>query len=482
MDVMEQQSPDGDGRELVAGRFRVLGTIGQGGMGRVLRAEDSVLRRVVALKEIALPRGLPAAERTRLLDRVRREARLAGQLNHPGIVRVHDIVEHGGDPVIVMEYLDGRSLGAVLREDGPLPPDRVARIAAEVVAALDFAHAAGVVHRDLKPDNIVLTRDGRPVLTDFGIARTLGTDGTPLTAPGTLLGTPAFMAPEQIEGRELTPASDLWSLGATLYAALEGRSPFGGDSITDICVGIVTRPVPAPRNAGVLTPLLDGLLTKDPARRATGPQVLGFLDDLRRQLSQPTISGKDPWETLPDAEVRVPAISGYRAPVLGIIGTGVLWAGSMALPLWRWPLYSGSDSLSGWDLLTGGTSSTDTEWWLPAVATLLVAALAAVTLKPSLARFRAAVCWAAVPVGVVGAAILLVLGVPGNQTHVTHCVAEQNPYHLSVDEIDACIRAGEFGVGFFVGMVALVLLAGCGAWAVLSRRAPRASGPASRLG
>jgi serine/threonine protein kinase len=178
VDVTEQHSDDG----LIAGRYRMVHTVGQGGMGRVRRAEDPVLRREVALKKIVLPPRMGNAERAHLLDRIRREARIAAQLDHPGIVRVHDIVEHDGDPVIVMKYLDGRSLGTLIRESGPMDPGYVAQIAAAVADALAHAHAAAVVHRDLKPDNIVLTRDGRTVITDFGIARTLD-DGTPLTMP-----------------------------------------------------------------------------------------------------------------------------------------------------------------------------------------------------------------------------------------------------------------------------------------------------------
>ena len=236
-------------------------------MGRVWRAHDETLDRTVAIKEIVLPEGLPPDERLRMLERVKREARLAARLHHPGIVGVHDIIDRGGAPVIVMEFIDGPSLATWIREHGPLPWRNVVNMAVAVLDALSHAHAAGIVHRDLKPDNIVISGN-RAVLTDFGIARLL--DGnTALTAPGTVLGTPSYMAPEQIEGREVTTASDLWSLGATLYAAVEGRPPFAGQTMTEVCIAILTQPLPPPRNAGGLEPVLTALLVKDPAARAT---------------------------------------------------------------------------------------------------------------------------------------------------------------------------------------------------------------------
>ncbi len=273
-------------------------------MGRVSRAEDMALGREVALKEIVLPAGVTGSERTRILARVRREARIAAQLNHPGIVRVHDIIEHDDAPLIVMEYLDGRSLGAAIRESGPLHPARVAGIGSAVLSALAHAHSVGVVHRDLKPDNIMLTRDGRTVLTDFGIARRFDDDGTALTAPGTILGTPAFMAPEQIEGRRVTAAADLWSLGATLYLAVEGQLPFDGESMTEMCMAILTRPMRAPRRADRLTPLLNALLTKDPASRATVHTAASYLEafaepaptapESATEIEPPTLAADDP--------------------------------------------------------------------------------------------------------------------------------------------------------------------------------------------
>jgi predicted Ser/Thr protein kinase len=494
MDVTEQHSDDG----LIAGRYRVVDTVGQGGMGRVRRAEDPVLRRDVALKEIVLPPRMGDAERAHLLDRIRREARIAAQLNHPGIVRVHDIVEHDGDPVIVMEYLDGRSLGTLIRKSGPMDPGYVAQIAAAVADALAHAHAAAVVHRDLKPDNIVLTRDGRTVITDFGIARTLD-DGTPLTMPGAVIGTPAFMAPEQVEGKELTAAADLWSLGATLYAALEGHAPFEGDTITEVCVGILTRPTPEPRNAGALAPLLEALLTKDPAQRATSRQALEFLNDLQRVATRPTGQPRlnqeqtlDADATTPDARSSAPDFAagaaaggpaqttGYRGPCLGVLAAGVAWIVTMALPMWNWPLPSGSDTLSGWGLLFGNTGSIDAKWvWYPAVAVFVITCLAGAALLPALGRFRSLVCRAAIPIGAAAAVILLTLGAPGNPTHFSHCVADQTTFHLSVTEIEACINASSFGIDYYLCIATLILVVASGLWAIRRPRTPRASQQAS---
>jgi serine/threonine protein kinase len=277
--------------DLLGARYRLIAQVGQGGMGRVWRAHDETLDRPVAIKEIVLPEGLPPDERFRMLERVKREARLAARLHHPNIVGVHDIIDRGGAPVIVMEFIDGPSLAAWIRENGPLPWQNVVNMAIAVLDALSHAHAAGIVHRDLKPDNIVIS-GSRAVLTDFGIARLL--DGnTALTAPGTVLGTPSYMAPEQIEGREVTTASDLWSLGATLYAAVEGHPPFGGQTMTEVCMAILTRPLPPPRNAGGLEPVLNALLMKDPAARPSAAATSQYLASLAALNGTPTVIHRD---------------------------------------------------------------------------------------------------------------------------------------------------------------------------------------------
>ncbi|MFJ5230869.1 ABC transporter substrate-binding protein [Kitasatospora sp. NPDC088391] len=263
-----------DGR-LIGGRYRLIEPVGRGGMGRVWRGRDETLHREVAVKEILFPAGLDEQQRELLLQRVLREARVAAGLNHPGIITVFDVVEHEGAPVIVMEFVVGASLAVTVREQGPLPAERVAAIGLAVLDALAAAHAAGVVHRDLKPDNILLSGN-RVVLTDFGIASVA--DATvALTGTGTLLGTPAYMAPEQLDGKPATPAGDLWSLGATLYTAVEGEAPFAAGTLTALYVAILTQPPRAARHAGALGPTLLGLLVKDPGLRLTADQAIRTL-------------------------------------------------------------------------------------------------------------------------------------------------------------------------------------------------------------
>ncbi|WP_159425053.1 serine/threonine-protein kinase [Streptomyces sp. TLI_053] len=265
---------------LIGGRYQLVELIGQGGMGRVWRGWDTTLGRDVAVKEVLLPQGVTEAEREQLVQRVLREARAAARLNHPGIITVHDVVEYEGAPVIVMEFVTGASLAAAVARGGALPVARVAELGAAMVKALQQAHAAGIVHRDLKPDNVLLMGD-RVILTDFGIAH-MADATTALTRTGAVIGTPAYMAPEQLEGRPAAPANDLWALGATLYSAVEGEAPFSGETFGALCVAVVTKePRPAVR-AGALAPLLGALLAKDPAARPTAEQALAALEAVAR--------------------------------------------------------------------------------------------------------------------------------------------------------------------------------------------------------
>ncbi|WP_407841196.1 ABC transporter substrate-binding protein [Streptomyces sp. DSM 116496] len=262
--------------ELIAGRYQLVEAIGQGGMGRVWRGLDQQLfGREVAVKEILFPVGLGDGDRATLLRRFTGEARAAVTLSHPGIITIHDVVEHHGAPVIVMEFIRGQSLAAAIREQGRLPVRRVAEIGAAMLGALTEAHGARIIHRDIKPDNVLLTKD-RVVLTDFGIAH-LADATTKLSQSGTVIGTPHYMPPEQLEGKRPTPANDLWALGATLYHAVEGRPPFEADGLHALAVAVFTRPHRPPAHAGPLAPLLDALLTKDPAQRIGAAEAAELL-------------------------------------------------------------------------------------------------------------------------------------------------------------------------------------------------------------
>ncbi|HEU5420709.1 MAG TPA: serine/threonine-protein kinase [Streptosporangiaceae bacterium] len=255
----------GTGR-LIAGRYRLQGPLGRGAMGIVWRGRDELLHRDVAVKQVQIPALTPAAEAEAIYQRTLREARTAARLSHPGVVTIFDVVEEDSSPWIVMELIAGRSLDQVIAEDGPLPPPHAATLGASLLGALATAHAAGVLHRDVKPGNVLVTAEGRAVLTDFGIATFAGDPA--LTQVGMVVGTPGFTAPERIRGDSATPASDLWSLGATLYAAVEGRGPFdrpGG--ATAIITAVAAEDAPRAPSAGPLSPVIDALLRSDPGTR-----------------------------------------------------------------------------------------------------------------------------------------------------------------------------------------------------------------------
>ncbi|MGW0223071.1 serine/threonine-protein kinase [Streptomyces tendae] len=264
-------SGEPDGERVIAGRYRLLSPLGEGGMGTVWRARDELLRREVAVKEVRAPAGLPQADVGRMYARLEREAWAAARISHPNVVTVYDVATDGGRPWIVMELVRGLSLADLLDSEGPLEPGRAALIGAEVLAALRAAHAAGVLHRDVKPANVLLANDGRVVLTDFGIARVEGSEA--LTMTGEVVGSPEFLAPERALGRTPGPASDLWSLGVLLYAAVEGVSPFRQDTPLSTLRAIVDDELPPPHRAGALGPVVEGLLRKDPAGRLPADQA-----------------------------------------------------------------------------------------------------------------------------------------------------------------------------------------------------------------
>jgi eukaryotic-like serine/threonine-protein kinase len=248
----------------VSDRYRLLRPLGAGGMGRVWLGQDEVLHRDVAIKEVIPPAGLTESESDQAATRGLREARAIARLNHPNVVRIYDVVTAEPHPWIVMEYVPSRSLQQVLEEDGPMRPAEAARIGLGVLAALVAAHRAGVLHRDVKPSNVLLAED-RVVLTDFGLA-TLAGDST-VTRTGQILGSPAYIAPERARDGTTGPESDLWSLGATLYAAVEGRSPYQRSTAIGTLTALATEPPDRMTHAGPLGRVLKGLLDKDPRSR-----------------------------------------------------------------------------------------------------------------------------------------------------------------------------------------------------------------------
>jgi len=309
---------------VVAGRYELLDRIGQGAMGTVWRARDHLLARDVAVKEVRLPDLMPARDRAILRERTLREARVSAKLSHPCVVTVHDVLEADGTPWIVMELVTARSLERVLAEDGPLPPARAAETGTMLLGALASAHAAGIVHRDVKPGNVLLTRDRRAVLTDFGIAAVAGDPA--LTQTGMVVGTPGFCAPERIRGAPASPASDLWSLGATLYAAVEGRGPFDGHgSPMAVLASIVHSDPPPARSAGPLGAVIGALMSKDPAQRPDAARAGQLLAGAAAALSAaPGAAGPGP---VPASAGLVPASA---EPVL--TAAGPVSAAASAIP------------------------------------------------------------------------------------------------------------------------------------------------------
>jgi eukaryotic-like serine/threonine-protein kinase len=303
---------NGAGRR-VANRYELTDELGHGGMGVVWRATDTLLGRQVALKEVDLPRGVEAGGRESLRARVSREARAAARLSHPGVVTVYDIAHDGEQDFIVMELVSAPTLEELVRTGGPLAPQRAARLGLGLLDALEAAHRAGIVHRDLKPKNVMVREDGATKLADFGIASVQGDPR--LTATGLVVGSPAYMAPEQVEAQAVSPATDLWALGATLWFAVEGQPPFGGGEFQTLSA-IVNGQPRRPERLGPLTPVLARLLVKEPAGRATPAQLRPLL----RQVAEG--AGGGVWTT-----GTAPSSIGLRSPTGGP-GTGGRGAGA----------------------------------------------------------------------------------------------------------------------------------------------------------
>jgi serine/threonine protein kinase len=283
---------------LLSGRYRLRAVVGRGGMGVVWQARDELLKRDVAVKELIWPPYLTEAEQRTACGRAVREAQMAGRLAHPNVVRIYDIVEEDDHPWIIMELLPYQSLRDLVREEGPLTPARAARVGLGVLAALCAAHAAGVLHRDVKPANILMGSDGRVVLTDFGIAR--ATDSPTLTAAGALVGSPSYIAPERARGGQSSAAGDLWGLGVSLYAAVEGHPPFERNAPLATLTAVVVDEPEEAVHAGPLWPVISGLLRKDPGER---------LDVAEAERMLREVAGHDEAATAPDvalAETSVP--------------------------------------------------------------------------------------------------------------------------------------------------------------------------------
>ena len=286
---------------LVAGRYRLREPLGSGGMGRVWLATDEVLGREVAVKEILPAAAMTEAELREMRPRAIREARAAARLNHPNAVKVYDVAVTDAGPWIVMEYVPSRSLSQLVHDEGPLTPARAARIGLAVLAALRAAHHVGVLHRDVKPGNVLLTDDGRAVLTDFGLATIVGDPS--VTSSGVILGSPAFMAPERTQDGPVGPATDLWSLGATLYYATHGRGPYERGSSVATLAALASEDPPPTSGGGPLAPVMAGLLRRDPAQRldaATAERMLRAVVD--RPEAKRTVSARAAVPVPPTAE------------------------------------------------------------------------------------------------------------------------------------------------------------------------------------
>ncbi|MFJ8162679.1 serine/threonine-protein kinase [Streptomyces sp. NPDC096136] len=299
---------------VIAGRYRLGKRLGRGGMGTVWQASDELLGRSVAVKELHVGAGGQAAGALR-------EARTVAQIKHPHVVVVHDVVEDDGRPYIVMELVEGGSLADRLTADGPLDAGETARVGLALLGALGAAHERGVLHRDVKPANVLMEAGtGRVVLTDFGIARLAGS--TTISETGAFVGSPEYTSPERMQGADAGPASDLWSLGALLCAALTGESPFHRDSLGGVLHAVVHDEIRPPAQAGPLAPLVGGLLERDPGRRLGVAQARRMLSAYVTTGSLPLL-GPAPGPHRPAAPAPVaPAPAGYTPTERATAHTG----------------------------------------------------------------------------------------------------------------------------------------------------------------
>ncbi|CRK59812.1 serine/threonine protein kinase [Alloactinosynnema sp. L-07] len=274
---MSTQDPP---QRLVGGRYRLRTVLGQGSMGTVWAAYDEHLHRPVAVKQVRLDPGIPQREADELRERTLREARAIAVVSHPNVITLHDVVREDGEPFVVMEFLPATSLAQILRANGPLDATQAAVVGDAIAAGLQAAHEAGITHRDVKPGNVLVTADGRVKLTDFGIARNVAE--RTLTRTGIMLGSPAYIAPEVASGSEVSPDADLWGLGATLWAAVEGRAPYDPEgAVLDIVTEVVHGEIPEPTVDGPLREVITALMVRDPAARMSLRTVRERLHELQ---------------------------------------------------------------------------------------------------------------------------------------------------------------------------------------------------------
>ncbi|WP_371577606.1 serine/threonine-protein kinase [Streptomyces sp. NBC_01314] len=326
---------DKDAR-LLAGRYRLGGVLGRGGMGTVWRAKDETLGRTVAVKELRFPSSIDEEEKRRLITRTLREAKAIARIRNNAAVTVFDVVHEDDRPWIVMELVEGKSLAEAIREDGVLEPRRAAEVGLAILDVLRAAHREGILHRDVKPSNVLLDKhDGRVVLTDFGIAQVEGDPS--ITSTGMLVGAPSYISPERARGHKPGPAADLWSLGGLLYAAVEGVPPYDKGSAIATLTAVMTEPVPEPKRAGPLKDVIFGLLTKDPERR---------LDDAgARAMLNTVIHAPDPKDVEPVDATRVvplPPVPEERPKKGGSGGAGAKASGGQRSRAPRWSMRKGA--------------------------------------------------------------------------------------------------------------------------------------------
>ncbi|MFE9961455.1 serine/threonine-protein kinase [Streptomyces sp. NPDC005525] len=275
---------DTDGR-LLAGRYRLGEVLGRGGMGTVWRAVDETLGRTVAVKELRFPSAIDDDEKRRLITRTLREAKAIARIRNNGAVTVYDVVDEDDRPWIVMELIEGKSLAEVVREDGVLSPKRAAEVGLAILDVLRMAHREGILHRDVKPSNVLISEDGRVVLTDFGIAQVEGDPS--VTSTGMLVGAPSYISPERARGHKPGPPADLWSLGGLLYASVEGCPPYDKGSAIATLTAVMTEPLDPPKNAGPLEEVIYGLLARDPEQRLDDAGARALLNDVIHAADKP---------------------------------------------------------------------------------------------------------------------------------------------------------------------------------------------------